>query len=167
MTELIFSSSNLSHLTPYRVSLLTNFEVCSDYLDWEIGTHGIYLTLPNPALAPSSNNSNSETSSNSSNSTSSNSGFGNSTPNNPPPSKTKSKSSSSTFLTATYLPEVTASQGWTKVEAIDSAIRKSGYSGKINEDIRRGIRLKRYRSELCHVDYKEWEEWREEMGMEI
>ncbi|GAA5850442.1 hypothetical protein JCM8547_001876 [Rhodosporidiobolus lusitaniae] len=32
------------------VSLLTDFERCDDYLDWELGTHGVYVEFANPAL---------------------------------------------------------------------------------------------------------------------
>lgn len=148
-----------------RVSLLTNFEDCSDYLDWEVGIHGIYLHLPNPALAPSPSNSNSTSDSSSSSNSS-----GSSTP---AKSVAKSKSFNSksssgpTFLTATYLPDVASAQGWSKLEAIDSAIRKAGYSGKITEEMRRGIRLRRYQSELIHVDWKEWKNWREERGLQV
>jgi len=70
-------------------------------------------------------------------------------------------------LTATYLPDVASAQGWSKLEAIDSAIRKAGYSGKITEEMRRGIRLRRYQSELIHVDWKEWKNWREERGLQV
>ena len=29
---------------------MTDFELCSDYLDWELGVHGIYVEFVNPAL---------------------------------------------------------------------------------------------------------------------
>ena len=35
-----------------RVSLLTDFEDGSSYLDWTIGVHGIRITFPPPSLLP-------------------------------------------------------------------------------------------------------------------
>ena len=49
-------------------------------------------------------------------------------------------------MIATYLPEVALEQGWTKIEAIDSLLRKGGFVGKITEDVRRKIVLTRYQS---------------------
>ena len=99
------------------VSLLTNFEDCSDYLDWTPGQHGIYIFLTPPA--------------------------------------------SSRTLTATYLPEVTPEQGWTRVQAVDSAIRKAGWSGRIDEELRKSLRVRRYGSEKVKVNVLEWLQWRQ------
>ncbi|KAJ3030783.1 AMME syndrome candidate protein 1 protein, partial [Rhizophlyctis rosea] len=85
------------------VSLLTDFEDAKDYLDWEVGTHGIWIEFTSP-------------------------------------------SSPSRRRTATYLPDVIPEQGWSKIEAIDSALRKGGFEGRITEDVRRGVRVTRYRS---------------------
>lgn len=107
MTNKISSSS---------VSLLTQFEECDDYLDWEVGKHGIYIHLTLPGRKGT--------------------------------------------LTATYLPEVSKEQGWTKQEAIDSAIQKAGYNGTITEDIRKGLRVRRYQSEKASMQYSEWQKAR-------
>ncbi|QRW19080.1 AMMECR1 domain-containing protein [Rhizoctonia solani] len=43
-------------------------------------------------------------------------------------------------LTATYLPDVIPAQGWTKQEAVDSALRKAGFDGRITEEQNPGSR---------------------------
>ncbi|KAJ3281382.1 AMME syndrome candidate protein 1 protein [Rhizoclosmatium sp. JEL0117] len=60
-------------------------------------------------------------------------------------------------VTATYLPEVAGEQGWTHVEALDSLLRKGGFRGRITEDVRRGVKVTRYRSVKKEVS---WEEYR-------
>ena len=61
--------------------------------------------------------------------------------------------------TATYLPEVAEEQGWTKLQAIDSLLRKGGYADIITEHFRvTQVRLTRYKTEKCTVTYEEyWE----------
>ena len=132
------------------MSLLTGFEDCEDYLDWEVGTHGIYIHLLNPAQAPKGFEDG----------TSSSSGSGSSTP-----APQNRRRSGTNVLTATYLPDVIPEQGWTKKEAIDSAIRKAGWSGKITEDLRRGLRVRRYRSEKVERSWGEYVKWKEEKGL--
>ncbi|KAG6881683.1 hypothetical protein C0992_000431, partial [Termitomyces sp. T32_za158] len=111
------------------VSLLTDFEDASTYLDWTIGVHGIQITFPHPSFL-----------------------FSNGI------SETPSPLSSSPYLprltsrqsfSATYLPDVIPEQGWDKVEAVDSAINKAGWTGRITEDLRRSIKLRRYQSKAC------------------
>ncbi|KAG2013386.1 hypothetical protein CC2G_010305 [Coprinopsis cinerea AmutBmut pab1-1] len=63
-------------------------------------------------------------------------------------------------FSATYLPEVIPDQGWSKIEAIDSAIHKAGWRGPISEDLRRSIKLRRYQSQKCTVTYDEYLDWR-------
>lgn len=65
-------------------------------------------------------------------------------------------------FTATYLPDVIPEQGWDKIEAVDSAIQKAGWSGSITEDIRRSVKLRRYQSKMCVVGWDEYIEWREQ-----
>ncbi len=154
------SSSELARLE-CGVSLLTHFEDCDDHLDWDVGVHGIYIHLPNPALAPkpllARGNEDSASSS---------SGSGASTP--APPKSTrssrfsKSAHSGPNFLTATYLPDVIPDQGWTKQEAIDSAIRKAGFNGKITDDIRNALRVRRYRSQKVSRTYDEYLAWKQD-----
>ncbi|PKC16031.1 hypothetical protein RhiirA5_370160 [Rhizophagus irregularis] len=100
----------LPHLT-CGVSLLTNFEDAKDYLDWEIGVHGIWIEFVDDH---------------------------------------------NRRRTATYLPEVTEEQGWTKEEAIDSLLRKGGYNGRITDKIRSRIVLTRYQSAKYVVTYQEY-----------
>nr|CDI56858.1 related to AMME syndrome candidate gene 1 protein [Melanopsichium pennsylvanicum 4] len=146
------------------VSLLTGFEDCDDYLDWEIGTHGIYIHVPNPGLAPKS-----LLTAGNEDSASSSSGSGNSTPAVATAKKSRfSKSSPSSsssggpaFLTATYLPDVIPEQGWTKVEAIDSAIRKAGWDGRITQEIRKALRVRRYRSEKVQRTWHDYLAWKQ------
>ncbi|TEB03973.1 hypothetical protein FA13DRAFT_1760493 [Coprinellus micaceus] len=38
-------------------------------------------------------------------------------------------------FSATYLPDVMPAQGWDKIEAVDSAIHKAGWRGRITEDL--------------------------------
>ncbi|KAG8698103.1 hypothetical protein FRC08_006136 [Ceratobasidium sp. 394] len=126
------------------VSLLTDFEDAESYLDWEVGTHGIYITLTLPILPAQSTDD----------------------------SSAPSPMSSSTFLarsrplgrqrklTATYLPDVIPAQGWTKQEAVDSALRKAGFDGRITEEVRRAVKLRRYQSSVASVRWDKFWEWR-------
>jgi len=128
------------------ISLLTEFEDASSYLDWTIGVHGIYIAFPHPstllAAAPGAT------------------------------SGTPSPLSSDSYLpsvrvaykpsfSATYLPDVIPDQGWTKVEAVDSAIHKAGWSGVITEDLRRSVKLRRYQSSKCTIGWAEYKAWRD------
>lgn len=136
-------NSNEPHFIPlprYSISLLTGFEQAESYLDWTIGVHGIYITFPHPSLLP-------------------------------PSSETPSPTSSSGHLprlttkhtfSATYLPDVIPEQGWDKIEAIDSAIQKAGWKGRITEDLRRSIKLQRYESKMCSATWDEYIHWRKE-----
>ena len=135
--------SNSTYLS-HRISLLTNFEDASSYLDWTVGVHGIHISFPNPSIYPSTDSS--------------------------APSPFSSSSflprfhSSRHALSATYLPDVMVEQGWDKIEAIDSAIRKADWNGSITEDIRRSIRLRRYQSRKCVVGWNEFVQWRRDNG---
>ncbi|KNC98390.1 uncharacterized protein SPPG_06096 [Spizellomyces punctatus DAOM BR117] len=97
------------------VSLLTEFEDGKDYLDWEIGTHGIWIEF---------------------------------------------RTDSGSRRSATYLPEVAAEQGWTKLEAIDSLLRKGGHTGKITDKLRKSIQLTRYQSSKTAVTYSDYVQWK-------
>jgi len=135
------------------ISLLTDFEDASSYLDWTLGVHGIYITFPHPSALPvlSSPPSSSSTPSPLSSSTSL-------------PSTRSRFSKPKRLLTATYLPDVATDQGWTKIEAVDSAIRKAGWDGRINEDLRRSVKLRRYQSRKCVVGWDEYCTWRMAQG---
>ncbi|TEB35546.1 alport syndrome [Coprinellus micaceus] len=123
------------------ISLLTDFEDAESYLDWTVGVHGIYITFPHPSLLSHT----------SSEAPSPASGTGTS------PSITAKHT-----FSATYLPDVMPAQGWDKIEAVDSAIHKAGWRGRITEDLRRSIKLRRYQSRKCAVGWDEYIEWRKE-----
>ncbi|PON70301.1 AMMECR [Parasponia andersonii] len=61
-----------------------------------------------------------------------------------------------TRRSATYLPEIAAHEGWTKIEAIDSLMRKAGYNSTITESLRRKIKLTRYQSTLYTMHYSDY-----------
>ncbi|KAJ6727444.1 AMMECR1-like protein [Salix purpurea] len=94
------------------VSILTDYETASHYLDWEVGKHGLIIEFTDP-------NNNARRS-------------------------------------ATYLPEVAAHEGWTREEAIDSLMRKAGYSCHITESLRKSIRVTRYQSTLFTLTYSDY-----------
>ncbi|KAH8106144.1 AMMECR1 domain-containing protein [Cristinia sonorae] len=126
------------------ISLLTDFEDASSYLDWTVGVHGIYITFPHPSLV-TSDRSEAPSPLSSSSSVPTRSGLGRS-------------------FTATYLPQIAEEQGWDKLETIDSAIQKAGWNGRITEDLRRSIKLRRYQSRKCTVGWDEYVEWRKQNG---
>ncbi|TFK56172.1 alport syndrome [Heliocybe sulcata] len=130
------------------ISLLTDFEDASSYLDWTIGVHGISISFPHPSLIPAS------------------------TPSTEPSSPFSSspslpRYSSKQSFSATYLPDVMPQQGWDRIEAVDSAIHKAGWDGRITEDLRRSIKLRRYQSSKCTVGWDEYVTWRLEQGSKI
>ncbi|KAL7751466.1 hypothetical protein RI367_002924 [Sorochytrium milnesiophthora] len=112
------TDKELPYLT-CSVSLLVHFEEAADYLDWEVGKHGLWISFRDP-------------------------------------SNPKLK------RTATYLPEVAAEQGWTKVEAIDSLLQKGGFHGRVTDAMRKSIKLTRYQSDKCSATYDEYAAWRME-----
>ncbi|KAF7313560.1 AMMECR1 domain-containing protein [Mycena chlorophos] len=126
------------------VSLLTDFEDAASYLDWTVGVHGISIKFPHPSTLSASSASSSST---------------------PSPLSSATQllppvSSRRTF-SATYLPNIMPEQGWDRLEAVDSAIQKAGWNGRVTEDIRRSIKLRRYQSRKCTVGWEEYVEWRE------
>eukprot|EP00850_Spirogloea_muscicola_P003273 SM000013S26442 [mRNA] locus=s13:402583:403857:+ [translate_table: standard] len=60
---------------------------------------------------------------------------------------------------ATYLPEVAEQEGWTKLETVDSLVRKAGYLGPISDSLRRKLRITRYQSSLYTLSYHEYVEY--------
>ncbi|KAF6171934.1 hypothetical protein GIB67_011831 [Kingdonia uniflora] len=94
------------------VSVLTDYESELQYLDWEVGKHGIIIEFTDPDC--------------------------------------------NAKRSATYLPEVAAHEGWTKIEAIDSLMRKAGYNGAITESVHNRIRLTRYQSTIYTMHYSEY-----------
>ncbi|XP_020587965.1 uncharacterized protein At2g38710 [Phalaenopsis equestris] len=94
------------------VSILTEYETALNYLDWEIGKHGLIIEFTDPDY--------------------------------------------NTRRSATYLPEVAAHEGWTKIEAIDSLMRKAGYNSVISESLRKRLRITKYQSTLYTMHYSEY-----------
>lgn len=109
---------------------MSPFEPCDDYLDWEIGVHGVYLCMKNPALGEYDERASTH------------------------------RSQEKEELTVTFLPEVALSQGWSKQETIDKAIRKAGWNGKITEQMRKSLRVYRYSSHKATVTWDEFDTWR-------
>lgn len=131
------------------ISLLTDFEDAATYLDWTVGVHGIHISFMNPAL----------------------SGVLSDASGTPTPVPSAGMRSGTRHLrrplTATYLPDVMPEQGWDQLDAVDSAIRKAGWDGLITEDLRRSLKLRRYQSSRCSVNYDEFIEWRQENGAQV
>ena len=46
--------------------------------------------------------------------------------------------------------------GWTREEAIDSLMRKAGYSGYITDSLRKSIQVTRYQSTLFTLTYSDY-----------
>jgi AMME syndrome candidate gene 1 protein len=57
---------------------------------------------------------------------------------------------------ATYLPEVAKEQGWDQKEAVTALVRKSGYPGKVDQELLDKIRCTRYQSSKRHMTYDEF-----------
>lgn len=94
------------------VSILTEYETALNYLDWEVGKHGLIIEFTDPDY--------------------------------------------NTRRSATYLPEVAAHEGWTKIEAIDSLMRKAGYNGSITEALRKRLHITRYQSTLFTMHFNDY-----------
>ncbi|KNC78789.1 hypothetical protein SARC_08791 [Sphaeroforma arctica JP610] len=58
--------------------------------------------------------------------------------------------------TATYLPEVMSEQGWTRMEALESLLRKGGHVGRVSKALIKGITLTRYKSEKTSMTYGDY-----------
>jgi len=69
-------------------------------------------------------------------------------------------------LHATFLPDVATEQGWSKVDAVNAAIRKAGFKGNVTEELRRKCKVSRYQSKKVKVDYEEWMAWRKQQLVE-
>jgi len=143
-----------------RISLLTDFEDAASYRDWTVGTHGIQITFSPPPTSPSASDAPSPLSSAVSLLSRPLAAFSSSHSHSVPTTIRRT-------LSATYLPEVAPDQGWGHIDAIDSAIRKAGWNGRISEDLRRAVRVRRYRSRKCVVGWDEFVTWRAERGFPV
>lgn len=159
-----------------RVSLLTDFELCSDYLDWEIGVHGIYVEFVNPAL----DLKNDDDSVTINGTTTNNDDASTSTSDHRQTryrsltelpklrvraTRAENPRGVATTLHATFLPEVAPEQDWSKTDAVDAAMRKAGYRGTVTDEMRRKARVSRYQSHKVKRSYDEWQAWRVEQGL--
>ena len=61
-----------------------------------------------------------------------------------------------TTRSAIYLPDVMPGQGWGHYQAIDSLIRKSGYSLAITDTLRKRLEVQRFTSTKCSLHYEHW-----------
>lgn len=46
--------------------------------------------------------------------------------------------------------------GWDIMQTIDSLLRKGGFKGPIDHDVRKSLRLTRYRSEKLTLEYNDY-----------
>ena len=60
------------------------------------------------------------------------------------------------FSLQQFWPVTSFSAGWDRIQTIDSLLRKGGYKGTINPDVRRAIKLTRYQSEKLTISYTEY-----------
>lgn len=70
---------------------------------------------------------------------------------------------SGTLRSATYLPEIAAREGWSRRTAVESLVRKSGFSGAVSDALLGSLRVTRYRSSpltRAYADYAEFAEAR-------
>ncbi|CAD6198205.1 unnamed protein product [Caenorhabditis auriculariae] len=59
-------------------------------------------------------------------------------------------------LSAVFLPEVAAEQGWNHLETIDALIAKAGHRGKVDENLRMSLRVVRFQSSKFVMSYAEY-----------
>ncbi|XP_066266375.1 nuclear protein AMMECR1-like [Branchiostoma lanceolatum] len=97
------------------VFLLTELEIAEDYLDWEIGTHGIRIEFVDE---------------------------------------------DGTERAATYLPHVARDHGWNHVQTINRLLRKGGYRSLITDDLRRSLKLTRYRTQRADASFTDYMAYR-------
>jgi len=57
---------------------------------------------------------------------------------------------------ATFLPEISKQQNWTKTQTVEALIRKSGYEGSITNTFLLDIECTRYKSSKHHMKYDEY-----------
>ncbi|OAV86862.1 hypothetical protein PTTG_03556 [Puccinia triticina 1-1 BBBD Race 1] len=161
------------------VSLLHSFEDCTTFTDWTIGQHGIYVHIPDPNQPITSNSPSEPITPSSQDAEHSASPDAlvdvlsqvQATPSATPISRNRPRSwagqNRRRMMSATYLPDVAGEQGWTKVEAIDSAIRKAGWKGPITPALRSSLIIERYQSSKFTATYQDWKDWRAQLGFPI
>ncbi|KAM7467801.1 hypothetical protein LguiB_015363 [Lonicera macranthoides] len=119
------------------VSILTNYETALDYLDWEVGKHGIIIEFTDPDY----NTRRSATY----------------LPEVAAHEGTHMRElPSDKGMTAFPMRSIAVSCCWAVIEAIDSLMRKAGYNGMITEALRKRIKLTRYQSTLFTMHYSDY-----------
>jgi uncharacterized protein (TIGR00296 family) len=70
-------------------------------------------------------------------------------------------------LSATYLPDVTPEQGWTREEAVTSLIHKAGYRGAVSpgDDVWSSIAMKVYGSVKANASWEDYVVWAHDRGL--
>ncbi|CAI2334023.1 unnamed protein product [Caenorhabditis sp. 36 PRJEB53466] len=66
---------------------------------------------------------------------------------------------------AVFLPEVAYEQGWSHEATIDSLIRKSGFVGHIDDNLRARLRVVRFQSSKFVLDYKDYVHYKKAHGL--
>lgn len=151
---------------------MTEFELCADWRDWELGVHGIYVEFVNPALnLPPQDEGSNGTSDRAGADSPPNGSTSYRSLNELPKlrvrvSRSQNPRGLATTLHATFLPEVAPAQGWSKQDAVDAAMRKAGYRGTVTDEMRRNARVSRYQSRKVKRSYDEWQAWRADQGYE-
>ncbi|WFD31928.1 hypothetical protein MSPP1_002970 [Malassezia sp. CBS 17886] len=112
------------------VSFLSPFEQCKDHLDWDIGMHGIYIYLRDPRSPHRVVNGNAN--------------------------GTSDRRDTVGLLTATFLPDIAKTQGWSKEETVDKAIQKAGWSGAVTPSMRASLSVFRYCSHKATLSYDDF-----------
>ena len=116
------------------VSILCHFEDATDFMDWEIGIHGIRIEFYNERGARKTATYLPEV-----------------------PSEQGMHVFSVNRLQKSILREIELLfTGWDKIQTIDSLLRKGGFKGQVTPEVRRGIRLVRYQSEKMTVAYPDY-----------
>jgi uncharacterized protein (TIGR00296 family) len=58
---------------------------------------------------------------------------------------------------AVFLPEVASEQGWTKRETVDALAKKSGFKGKIDQELLSNMKIETFVSSKCELSFDEWQ----------
>ena len=113
-----------------KVSLLVQYEPCAHVYDWTVGVHGIVIEwteeIPQSPIEKV---------------------VGYPVPKIPNHTRRYS---------ATYLPEVAAEQGWDTRQAVESLIRKAGFTGPVVQELLGRIKCTRYQSSKCEADFRHY-----------
>eukprot|EP00977_Amphora_coffeiformis_P004365 scaffold926_cov163-Amphora_coffeaeformis.AAC.3 len=114
-----------------KVSLLVQYEPCAHVYDWTAGVHGIIIEWTEEIPESSIKNV---------------VGYGAEVP----------KTHHTRRYSATYLPEVAAEQGWDTRQAVESLIRKAGFTGPVADELLGRIKCTRYQSSKCAADFRHY-----------